>query len=47
MKIEYRMTEDDPNVTLKIKELNYYLMVRIKEVRDWISKQNLLHMNKM
>lgn len=41
------MTEDDPSVTLKIKELNYYLMVGEKEVPDQISKQNLLHMNKM
>lgn len=46
MKIKIRMTEDDPSVTLKIKELNYYLMVG-EEVPDQISKQNLLLMNKM
>lgn len=41
------MTEDDPNVTPKIKELNDYLMVGEREVPDWIRKQNLLHMSKM
>lgn len=32
--INIKMTEDDPNVTPKIKELNDYLMVRERDVPD-------------
>lgn len=32
------MTEDDPNVTPKIKEFNDYLMVGEREVPDWVRK---------